>query len=229
MNDSSDLFLMPDEKDKRRGSLSALDLQEKDEVNGGVRIALDGRDVELLAADEHDNGGSSIKKNQIDVDMMLFGHSMSETMILWLLSDGKNLPNMSVLLDQCLRLVRRMGIPIHRFHMSYFLNHPQAGARVWKWFGKGKMESFYLPRSFIDQRFKFAAPDLPFILLEQEDIKEVRVRSQDEHVSKDISWFRDENHSDYFALKDAKQDGSLFGACSCLGDKTPEWVPRATH
>ncbi|CAB9499197.1 Photoactivated adenylate cyclase subunit alpha [Seminavis robusta] len=193
------------------------------------RVAIDSDDEESLSSpppteeeEEHSrkqNNGNNRKKKKADdgyddVSKMIYSHSMSETLILWLLTNGKDAPNMSVLIDRYLRLlVQKMNIPVHRSHISYLLNHPQAGARFWKWFGPGRMTSFYHPRSFIDRRFEFAAHDSPFILLEL-GAPYVRVRASDATVSDDIAWFRKEGYTDYLALVDLNRDGEYQGAFS---------------
>ena len=77
------------------------------------RMLLEADEEESLADEYDDDDDDSVVRNDdgVDIEMMFFNHSMSESLMLWLLSDGKNLPNVSVLLDRYLRLIQRIANP----------------------------------------------------------------------------------------------------------------------
>jgi signal transduction histidine kinase/CheY-like chemotaxis protein len=117
----------------------------------------------------------------------------------WLFMEGGHMKDVEEMVSEYSVHVRKLGIPLDRLFIGGLMLHPQVSAYVWKWEVDKSFDGHEISRKDFEETKK-QYTDEPFTVLMEGRAASVRMRSTDEQIPKDCTWFRKEGYQDYLAL-----------------------------
>ena len=130
-------------------------------------------------------------------DNVLKPQGKIEEMQRFLFLEARHISDPITMLDAYIKKLLVLGIPLDRFFVGGFVEHPKAVAYNWKWTKTDGWIERRVPKTVLDT---LKETNEPFCLMYHGKAKRIRILPG-EGVPYDSQWYEDEDYQDYLALE----------------------------